>query len=906
MKPFKSLLCLIATLGVLAFASCGQRHPKYVIGVSQCSEDVWRDKLNNELRIAAFSANDVDLRISSADDDVALQTQQIDKFAEMGVDLLIVAPGQMKVSGAIERAYDKGIPVIVFDRRTHSNKYTAFIGADNEEMGRNMARYLSSQVKGNGRVLEICGLYTSSPSIARRRGFDMEAAQHNNLQIVEHIECDWTEQQAYRKMDSLLSAPHAAFNYVFAHNDRMAVGAKNAARKHGLDLNAIHFIGIDAMAHKGGGMPMVRDGELMASYIYPTRGDKVMKLAMDILEKRPYKRENLLSSALVTVENVNVLLNQEEELERQTDNLLSLRRRVETTTNAFDTQRSYLFMLLFLVTLLLAACALAIKAYMGKKRYNAQLKESMVKQRKLTDDMERMTQTQLRFFTNISHELRTPLTLIAGPADQLGENPTIVGEPRRLVEMIRRNVGILTQMVSEILEFRKIQSEKAQLTLNHFDLAHELRLWSDDFKAVADRRGIRLSVEAPTDPCWVIADREKVAHIFFNLMTNALKYTPPKGNVTTRLCHDNDSYTISVADTGKGLSDNDRQHIFERFYQAADAVGGTGIGLAIVKAYVDLHHGQVGVESQQGKGSTFSFTIPDSQPGYDASQDKQAQVKADTLLADDYSVSDVAAEHNRALVTGTEDYDNDRPLLLIIDDNVSMRAYLRSILAPHYNVMEAQNGEEGLAVARKNVPQLVVCDVMMPVMDGLEFCRLLKGDLSTSHIPVVLLTARTLEKQRAEGYATGADSYITKPFAAETLLARVANLLKSRVQLRRMFTGTTTEQEEQEALSAKDQTFVEQLRKTIKSHIPDANYSVEDLGEEMGLSRVQLYRKVKALTGYTVVDLLRKARLARAKRLLETTDKNISEVAYEVGFSTPSYFAKRFKEEYGVKPGEVQ
>lgn len=392
-------------------------------------------------------------------------------------------------------------------------------------------------------------------------------------------------------------------------------------------------------------------------------------------------------------------------------------------------------MLLFLVTMLLAACALAIKAYMGKKRYNAQLKESMVKQRKLTDDMERMTQTQLRFFTNISHELRTPLTLIAGPADQLAENPTIVGEPRRLVEMIRRNVGILTQMVSEILEFRKIQNEKAQLTLNHFDLAHELRLWSDDFKAVADRRGIRLSVEAPTDACWVIADREKVAHIFFNLMTNALKYTPPKGNVTTRLCHDNDSYTISVADTGKGLSDNDRQHIFERFYQAADAVGGTGIGLAIVKAYVDLHHGQVGVESQQGKGSTFSFTIPDSQPGYDASQDKQAQVKADTLLADDYSVSDVAAEHNRALVTGTEDYDNDRPLLLIIDDNVSMRAYLRSILAPHYNVMEAQNGEEGLAVARKNVPQLVVCDVMMPVMDGLEFCRLLKGDLSTSHIP---------------------------------------------------------------------------------------------------------------------------------------------------------------------------
>lgn len=660
------------------------------------------------------------------------------------------------------------------------------------------------------------------------------------------------------------------------------------------------------MPQKGGGMQLVRDGELLASYIYPTRGDKVMELAMDILGKKKFKKVNLLSSALVTSDNASVLLMQDEELKRQSAYLLSLRKRVEATTNAFDTQRSYLFMLIFMVALLIIACVLAVKAYLAKTKYNARLKDSMRKQKNMTEEMERMTQKQLRFFTNVSHELRTPLTLISGPADRLAEYHGISGEARKLVEMIRRNVGILTQMVSEILEFRKIQNDKATLMLNRFDLASDLKTWADDFRTVAERKQIGISVVATEEPNVVIADREKIAHIFFNLMTNAIKYTPVKGAIVISLKHADGIYSVSVADNGKGMSGDDAQHIFERFYQASDSVGGTGIGLAIVKAYVDLHRGTVGVESEPGKGSVFTFAIPETQPGYDEKLDKQTLIQADTQLIDDYSVKDVIAKQNLSIVTGSEDYDSNRPLVLIIDDNASMRSYLRSILSLQYNVMEAQNGEEGLAVAKKNVPQLVVCDVMMPVMDGLEFCRLMKDDVSTCHIPIILLTARTLDEQRAEAYNTGADSYITKPFSAETLEARVCNLLKNRSQLRLIFSGSQQEQQEQEALDDKDQSFIKQLRKVIKSHIPDADYSVEDLGDEMGLSRVQLYRKVKALTGYSVVDLLRKARLAKAKHLLETTDMNISEVAYEVGFTTPSYFTKRFKEEYGIKPGEVE
>ena len=472
--------------------------------------------------------------------------------------------------------------------------------------------------------------------------------------------------------------------------------------------------------------------------------------------------------------------------------------------------------------------------------------------------------------------------------------------------MIRRNAKILTQLVGEILEFRRIQNEKAKLKLNRFNIGEELQVWEKDFTAVATRKGLKLEYNAEKSSM-VIADKEKLSHIYFNLMTNALKYTPQGGKIITQLELTDKTFRIVVADTGRGMSEEDCKHIFERFYQAKGSVGGTGIGLAIVKAYTDLHNGKVSVKSEIGKGSAFAIEIPLQQPGYDKAQDAETiSYKADNTLADDYSTKDITAKQNTEALIATEDNDNTNPLVLVVDDNASMRSYLRTILQPHFNVIEAQNGAEGLEYARRKVPQIVVSDIMMPVMDGLELSRRMKEDVSTSHIPIILLTARSLEEQRAEGYATGADSYITKPFSANTLTTRIDNLLKNRRQLKRIFSGTIQEQADDEnALGERDKTFVAQLRKIIKSHIPDADYSVEDLGTEIGLSRVQLYRKVKALTGYSVVDLLRKARLAKAKHLLETSDRTVQEVAYEVGFTTPSYFAKRFKEEFGVKPGEI-
>ena len=910
MKHSARRLCQCLLLFLLPLLlSCGSEKKRYVVGVSQCSEDVWREKLNEELRIAALYYNDVDLRISSANDDVQMQTEQINKFVDEGVDLLIVAPGQVSISPAIDRAYEKGIPVIIFDRRTRSDKYTAYIGADNKEIGSSMGEYLAGTLTDGGRILELSGLSTSSPAIERNNGFDSVVQCRPSISIVEHLSADWTEQGAFRTVDSLLSKPHNEFDCVFAHNDRMAMGARRAAEKHGLNLEHIKFCGIDAMPQKGGGMELVDNGTLFASYTYPTRGDEVMLLAMNILEGKKYNRENQLSSALVTRDNARVLLMQNDETMRQQDHLSTLRSRVDKAASDFNTQRIYLLVLLVFVVLLIAVCAAAIYAFITRTRINQQLKASMDEQNRMTTEMEEMTQTQLQFFTNVSHELRTPLTLIAGPTEQLLEDPAVHGVQRTMLEMVQRNTRILIQLVGEILDFRKVQNNKAELHLNRFYLQHELTTWTEDFRTVAARRGItiRVDVSGVEDDAVLIADRDKMEHMYFNIMSNALKYTPDGGCITTTLLHHDHCYTLRIADTGKGIPTEELPHLFERFYQAKGAIGGTGIGLSLVKAYIDMHRGSVHAESVEGKGTTFVIELPDSQPGYDPAKDTPAATQAEKGLVDDnYIATDTTAQEAAKRITNAEDFDAERPLVLIIDDNNGMRAYLRSILQDKYNVSEATNGEQGLEKARREVPKLVVCDVMMPVMDGLEFTKRLKEDTATSHIPVVLLTARSLSEQRKEGYDTGADSYITKPFSGQVLLSRIENLLRSRIMLRSVFAGDKRETEEEEKLNEADKTFVGRLRTAIQENLGDSDFSVERLGEEIGLSRVQLYRKVKALTGQTPVELLRKARLTKARQLLEKTEKSVSEIAYEVGFTSPSYFNKCFKDEFDINPSSLR
>ncbi len=753
----KKSIHIILLLFLVVLSSCSSEEKKYRIGISQCSADIWRDKQNDELRMGAYFHDNVELCFAAAYDSDERQVQQIDSLVDTGIDLLIVAPNQVStISPAIDRTYDKGIPVIVFERKTNSHKYTAYMGADNYEMGQLMGEYVASRMNGKGTVAEVMGLKGSSPAIERHKGFVDALRDYPGIRLLTTLQGDWTEESAYQAVKDY-KGDLSSVDFVFGQNDRMAMGVRRAIlEQRGEKSRLPKFCGIDGLAGKNGGIELVRDSILDATYIYPTHGDQLLQLAVDILDGKPYDKEVRLMSALVTPDNANVLLMENEEIFRQSEYLGKLRNKVSGYLEQINNQRMINFFAVGTVVLLLVVFLILYLYFLQRA--------------KISLEREQMAHAQLDFYTQVSHQLRTPLTLIEGPLDQLAETPELKQagpQASQMFAIVRRNTEQLSSLVNQIL----------------------------DAQTGADPKNL----------------------------------TPEEVDAIT------------------------------------------------VKASATLENDGMTV-----KESTAN-TSPDSAGGAEL------------------------------------------PHLLIVDDNADIRAYLRSILQGHYHVSEAPDGEKGLKLAQEEVPDLIVSDVMMPVMNGLEFCQQVKDDTVTSHIPVILLTARALSRHQIEGYQSGADAYITKPFSSELLLARISNLLRNRRLLKDIWaTGnvvetsvaptaslkketaanTIQEQPKPTPSEMRDNEFIGRFKKVVEEKLADSDLSVEDIASDMHLSRVQLYRKVKALTGSTPVELLRRARLTRGRRLLETTSKNISEVAYEVGFSAPSYFTKCYKDEFGTLPGE--
>lgn len=930
MKRKLHLIIYVAIIVLLT--GCAQQPRKYVIGVSQCSEDIWRDKLNDELKMGEYLNDSLIVKLASSNDDNVLQNKQVNQFVDEGVDLLIVSPNQLSaISKSVERAYDKGIPVILYDRKTNSDKYTAFIGCDNYTIGKSMGTFIAQQLLGKGRIVEISGLEGSSPALERHRGFMDAIKPYSGLQVVASEGGNWKEEGGIQAMKRILKQTQD-FDYVFAHNDRLAWGAYVAARQMRVKRN-YKYTGVDGMATEGGGLELVRDGIFEASYLYPTKGDEVIALAMKILKHQPYERDNYLSTSIITQANAALTLMEARDAERQMRNLKTLHKQVDQYLSDYNSQKVMLIGLGLFLFVCLAAAALIFRGYMIKvrlneklaktngelKRLNVELGEKNEELKRLNEEVLELTHSRLVFFTNISHELRTPLTLIADPVEMLLEDTGIKGKSRELLKMVQRNALALQQLVSNILDFRKIQNGKMELKLYRFDIVKTLMMWVGDFQLTAERKQIRLHLDVNDlkGSHEMIADQEKISRIVFNLLSNALKYTPAGGEIFVSLKDEGANLRLDVKDTGKGISQDEADKIFERFFQAKGAASGTGIGLALVKSFVELHHGEARVESEPGKGSDFIVVIPREQEGDSQVIHNDADIVDNSTNASASEGKNVVDEsvlqyiddgdRSRGKIQQLVSENTNRPTVLVIDDNTDIRQYERTLLQDEYIVLEAADGKEGLSVAIKEVPDLVICDVMMPVMDGLEFTKQLKTNTATSHIPVIMLTAKNLEEHRAEGYEHGADSYITKPFHSKVLLARIENLLRQRQLLKNLYQGTKeAEKEISEAhLEDRDKQFLKQLQAIIQKNLSDSEFGVEDMGQQIGLSRVQLYRKVKAMTGSSVVDLLRKARLAKARRLLETRSMSVSEVAYEVGFSAPSYFTKCFKDEYGMLPGDV-
>lgn len=908
MKINQWILTFLCLIMLLLCDSCTHKEHQFFIGVSQCSEDEWRGQMNKEIEREALFYPGTQLEIRTAKDNNQRQIEDIRYFIHKKVDLLIVAPNEADaITPVIEQAFDAGIPVVLVDRKIRSNKYTAYVGANNYEIGKQVGNYIINRLHGKGNIIEITGLHGSTPAVERHKGMTESLKNAPEINIIASADAGWFKDKAENLLDSIL-AHHTDIDLVFAQNDRMAIGAFQAAAAQGREKDIL-FVGIDAVAGKGFGIESVAGGEMDATFIYPTGGDNVVQTAMAILQGKPYDKEINLSTALVDKSNARIMQMQTEHISQLDYKIELLNGQLDAYFMRYSAQRMFLYACILILVLTATLLVFVVRAFWIKNRMNTELskqKAQLETQRDqlidLSRQLEEATHAKLSFFTNVSHDFRTPLTLIADPINQLMESNHCTPQEQTLLNVVHKNVTILLRLINQILDFRKFENGKLEINFSQFNAAQSICEWAESFRSLSYRKHIHfnITVTEHTEEYVLTADAEKLERILYNLLSNAFKFTPENGQIEIILStfrrEDSPWLKLSVSDTGKGMSPEHIQHIFERFYQIDIHHTGSGIGLALAKAFTEMHHGQIRVESIKDKGTTFIVEIPMTQPDF---HNEQATNKIIPESLKEGAVLD--ADSNMGSSESEENTDENLPTVLIIDDNQDVRNYIRFLLQQQYDIVEAENGLEGVRLALKYVPDAIICDVMMPVMDGMECCRKLKTEMQTSHIPVIMLTAYTMDEQKIKGYECGADSYLTKPFNGKILKARLQNLIENHLRLQNFFTdqtGMTSKPQLNEA----DKGFVDKLRKEIEERLSNPDTNVEDLGAALGFSRVQLYRKTKALTGYAPNELLRIARLKKAASLLAATEKSIAEVTYEVGFSSPSYFTRCFKEFFGESP----
>ena len=547
----------------------------------------------------------------------------------------------------------------------------------------------------------------------------------------------------------------------------------------------------------------------------------------------------------------------------------------------------------------LALAAFVIWMVRSYKRRLA-LQSSLELEKRESLQKQELNEERLRFFTNVTHELRTPLTLILGPIDDLMNDTSLPPTAHRRVAMLQKSAGRLRDLINEILEFRKTETQNRRLTVARGDIGQFVREICLNYKELNRNPKVQFSYNIATDLPRIYFDSEVITTILNNLLSNAIKYTE-QGSITVEVNADDERQLhISVTDTGHGISPDALPHIFKRYYQAEGShqASGTGIGLALVRSLVDLHEGTINVESREGEGSRFDFSLSTENTYPNALHKEDVAVKVAERGNEDETLADEAPD---------EISDNQQPTLLIVEDNTDIRQYITDSFGDDFQILQAENGEEGVTMALEHIPDVIVSDIMMPHMNGIDLTRRLKDDIRTSHIPIILLTAKVTDADKEEGYDSGADSYLTKPFTAKLLASRIQNLLTARRRLAEHFAHgePLASQPEAPTLSRLDQQFFERLDQLIEDNIMQEDLDMAFISDRMAMSHSTFYRKVKALTGMTAKEYVRKRRLRYCYNLLQSGEYNVSQAAMMTGFNQMSHFRETFKREFGILPSEV-
>lgn len=865
------------------------------------------------------------LIIKDAKNNSEKQVSDIRELIAAGIDILIVSPNESEpLTAIVSEVYRKGIPVIVIDRRVETTDYTAFIGANNYLIGKEAGKYAVRLLNGKGKILEIWGLQGSSPARDRHKGFVEEIQKFPDIKITSSLSGEWESKGGEMVMNKVLESGEP-FDLVYAHNDFMALGAYKAYIEK-MKTRKAFFIGVDGLPGPDGGSQAVMDRKLNATLLYPTGGSLAISLSWEILRGKTVEKENELNTLVIDSTNVRAL-------KYQTDEILNLHKRIVTSRQILDeqvkrfySQRFWLILALSSLLVVLILGALLFRAFRNKARANKMLEQQKLEiTRKneelvrISSELEDATKAKLIFFTNISHEFRTPLTLILGPLENILHTKNLNAELRSQLEMMLRNAQRLLRLINQLMDLRKIDNEKMYLQAGLFDIVSFTGNIKEAFDEIAKQKQIEFTLESEIDGELIYFDRDKVDKILFNLLSNAFKFTSASGTVAIiirKVIHsfdggaEKDAIEIEIRDNGPGISEKNISRIFERFYQAEEQQGnvypGTGIGLPLSKSFIELHKGDISVKSKPGYGASFFVHF---QLGKEHLADSEISSIDTEYERIGRNIIDEVTDNDELLEKGDSESEKDiyfdKPLLMIVEDNADVARFIKSCLADDYRVMTASNGIEGFEKMYIEEPDLIICDVMMPEMDGLEFTRKLKSDIRTCHIPVILLTALSTHEQKIEGLETGADSYIAKPFNKKHLQVRVRQLIESRQKIRKHYQQDVLSQFTSDSkISKLDQDFLKKCSAIIDKHITETEYGVEQLSLEIGLSRVHVYRKIKHLTGLSVSEFIRNLKLKKAAVLLSESGRSVAEIAYETGFSSPSYFSKCFKDLFNLTPSE--
>ncbi|WP_299710325.1 substrate-binding domain-containing protein [uncultured Tenacibaculum sp.] len=874
---------------------------EYVIGYSQfSSSEDWKEAIMKSMNIEIGFHDNIELLVSESNGDVDKQIYDIEKFIDLGVDAIVVSPiAPRPLKAIMKKAIEQEIPVIVLDREIST--YNSFIGVNNYEIGLNATKYLQS-LKRKLNIVEIKGWAGTTPTRHISLGFHKLIKEDENLTVLGKVQDSYDGSGIEDKLRNLLTK-HNNVDYIFAHTDALAEEAHKIIKT--LKYKDVKFIGVGGLNSENGGVTLVKKGILDATVLCPTGGKEAIKTALEIINNGKAKKEKLLPSVVVDSTNVDLLSRQLSLIDTHESDIKKQHQLIEEQIKLYKSQRDFLIATLIFLGIIITLLIITLRAkrkLIQQKRLLVKLIDQIDSQKKeiekIADDLKVTNEITNNFFTGVSHDFKTPISLI------LSSTETLIGskieqKPKEF-NLIYNNSKRLLRMINQLLDFRRVESRSFKLRASKTHIESFITSIFLDFNNEAGKRQIDFSLQVKVKDPEVYLDRDLFDNLLFNLLSNAFKFTPDGGKISVTLEESKNNIFIAIKDSGIGILEQEKDKVFNQFYQGSNnKKASSGIGLYLTKEYVKLHNGEIRVISEKDKGAEFVISLPKGK----AHLKEEEIIQNQDIKANGYLNQDVFEKIGQRNTLDNKE----KETLLIIEDNNDLRLYLKDKLSDYYEVYDCN----GIKVKEKIldiIPDVIVSDVNLPEVSGFEICEMVKKDERTSHIPVLILTALTSDEAHLKGLRSGVDMFLTKPFNLSVLFQSIESLLYNRKRIQNHFKEAVSSNNEKEKKpKSKEQNFLDKIDELIANNIDDSSFTVEVLAEYLSISRVQLYRKIKALLGITISDYIQNIRLEKGKELLLSDEElSIADIAYSVGFSSPNYFSTAFKNKYQVTPNKYR